>query len=70
MLPLPLGNLALEVFLLACLSLCEALRMFFGWKGNLTESAAATLVATLLLVPGVLGVLFFLIWQVCTTVKL
>ena len=49
---------------LTLLLLCESLRLFFGWKGNLTARSAPLAAAVAMLVPGVLGVLFFLLWQV------
>ena len=43
---------------------CEAVRIFFSWKGNLTESASSVIAALVLCVPGVFGVIYFLVWQV------
>ena len=31
-LPFPLGNLFIEIFVLVCLMLVEAIRIFFAWK--------------------------------------
>ena len=62
--PLPGWNLFAEILVLCLLVLCESLRIFFGWKGNLTARSAPLAVAVAMIVPGVLGVLFFLLWQV------
>ncbi len=63
-LPYPGGNLATDLVLLALLIVMETLRIFFGWKSNLTESMAEMLLSIGLFVLGVLGVLYILIWQV------
>ena len=63
-LPYPGGNLATDLVLLALLIVMETLRIFFGWKSNLTESMAEMLLSIGLFVLGVLGVVYILIWQV------
>lgn len=64
MLPFPSGTLTAELFLLAFLVLLEFTRIFTGWKANLTESVGGMGICVALYVPGILGVLYFLIWQV------
>ncbi len=61
---MPSLNVFLEVLVLLGFCMCEALRIFFAKKGNLTESATDTGISILLLVPAVLGVVFFMVWQV------
>lgn len=63
-LPFPSGTLTAELFLLAFLVLLEFTRIFTGWKANLTESVGGMGICVALYVPGILGVLYFLIWQV------
>ena len=63
-LPFPHGTLAAEVILLTFLTLLESIRLFTGWKANLTENVGGMSLCVALYVPGILGVLYFLIWQV------
>ena len=53
-----------ELLLLVFLALIEATRIFTGWKANLTENVGGMGLCVALFVPGILGVLYFLIWQV------
>ena len=64
--PYPFSNFAVEFGILCALAACEGLRFFFSWKGNLTEQAMTMVLALVLMIPGVLGVTFYLIWQVRT----
>jgi hypothetical protein len=43
----------------------ETIRIFFGWKANLTESLTEMALSIGLFVLGVLGVLYLLIWCPC-----
>ena len=52
--------------LLGLLVVIETVRIFFGWKANLTESLAEMALSIGLFVLGVLGVVYVLIWQVVT----
>eukprot|EP00093_Oithona_nana_P003523 03523.XXX_108573_108971_1 [CDS] Oithona nana genome sequencing. len=63
-LPFPHGTLAAELILLTFLTLLESIRLFTGWKANLTENVGGMSLCVALYVPGILGVLYFLIWQV------
>jgi hypothetical protein len=56
--------LATDLVLLGLLVVMETLRIFFGWKSNLTESLPEMALSIGLFVLGVLGVLYLLIWQV------
>jgi hypothetical protein len=58
--------LATDLVLLGLLVVMETLRIFFGWKSNLTESLPEMALSIGLFVLGVLGVLYLLIWQVKT----
>uniref|UniRef100_A0A0B7A0W5 Transmembrane protein 216 n=1 Tax=Arion vulgaris TaxID=1028688 RepID=A0A0B7A0W5_9EUPU len=62
-LPYASNVLAAEIILLFILAIVEALRLFFGRKGNLTEQIVGVLVCLILSVPTVFGVLFYLLWQ-------
>lgn len=64
MLPFPGGNLASELILLLFLVILESIRIFAGWKANLTENVGGMGLSVILFIPGILGVLYFLIWQV------
>ena len=63
-LPFPSGTLFAELVLLIFLVLLETTRIFTGWKANLTENVGGMGLCVALFVPGILGVLYFLIWQV------
>lgn len=63
MLPFPNGTFAAELILLSFLALLESIRLFSGWKANLTENVAGMGLSVTLFIPGILGVLYFLIWQ-------
>ncbi|KAJ9601155.1 hypothetical protein L9F63_000675 [Diploptera punctata] len=62
-LPYPTGTIISEFILLIFLSCIEALRIFLGRKGNLTERSFCVLVSIVLTIPSIFGVLYFLIWQ-------
>lgn len=62
-LPYPTGTMVSEFVLLVFLCCTEAIRIFLGRKGNLTERSFCVLVSIALTGPSVFGVLYFLIWQ-------
>ncbi|KAK0052573.1 transmembrane protein 216 [Biomphalaria pfeifferi] len=62
-LPYATNVLAAEVILLFLLAIVEALRLFFGKRGNLTEQIMGVLVCVFLSISTIFGVLFFLLWQ-------
>ena len=62
-LPFPNGTLASELVILSFLALLEVTRIFTGWKANLTENVGGMGLCVGLYVPGILGVLYFLVWQ-------
>lgn len=61
--PYPVGSFVSEIILLILLCCTEAIRIFLGRKGNLTERSFPVLISIVLTVPSVLGVVYFLIWQ-------
>ncbi|CAG5993604.1 unnamed protein product, partial [Menidia menidia] len=63
LLPYPAQNLVLDVVLLLLLLALETLRLFYGWKGNLTEGLLASGLALLVLVPGGVLVVYLLVLQ-------
>lgn len=65
-LPYPPRILVGELVLLAFLAIVEALRIYNGWRANLTENTKVMAMSVVLLIPGVLGIIYFLIWQVIT----
>ncbi|XP_064618148.1 transmembrane protein 216-like [Liolophura sinensis] len=62
-LPFPSSVLAAEVILLFILAGIEALRLFFGQKGNLTERIIGVLTSILLSVPALFGAIYLILWQ-------
>ena len=50
--------------ILTFLTLIEITRIFTGWKANLTENVGGMGLCVGLYIPGILGVLYFLVWQV------
>jgi hypothetical protein len=69
-LPFPSGTLFAELVLLLFLVLLESVRIFTGWKANLTENVGGMGLCVALFVPGILGVLYFLVWQVRNNLEL
>ena len=65
-LPYPSAYFALEFSILVFLALVEALRIVNGWKANLTEDTTFMAISILLFIPGMLGIIYFLLWQVMT----
>ncbi|XP_071113905.1 transmembrane protein 216-like [Haliotis cracherodii] len=57
------NTLAAEVILVFLLAGVEALRLFFGQKGNLTEQTVGVIVCVLLSIPALFGALFIILWQ-------
>ncbi|CAH1794529.1 unnamed protein product [Owenia fusiformis] len=62
-LPFPPSALGGEVTLLFILAGIEAIRIFFGQKGNLTERMVAVVLCIALSIPSLFGALYFLLWQ-------
>uniref|UniRef100_A0A8C4QUA0 Transmembrane protein 216 n=1 Tax=Eptatretus burgeri TaxID=7764 RepID=A0A8C4QUA0_EPTBU len=62
-LPYPSSNLALDVLLLFLLLGIEISRIYFAWKGNLTERGVPLTLALGLVVPCVLLSVYLLLWQ-------
>ena len=63
-LPFPNGTLVSELVILSFLTMLEITRIFTGWKANLTENVGGMSLCVGLYIPGILGVLYFLVWQV------
>lgn len=63
-LPYPTRNIAVEITIIILLILVESARIFAGWKGNLTENVGSMILSLALIIPGILGVVYFLVWQV------
>ena len=66
--PYPSAYFALEFSILVFLALVEALRIVNGWKANLTEDTTFMAISILLFIPGMLGIIYFLLWQVITLI--
>lgn len=62
-LPYPSGNIVSEVFLLFFLGGVEAVRIFMGKKGNLTERIISLVLSIIFTAPSVLAMLYLLLWQ-------
>ncbi|GLV44045.1 uncharacterized protein CBL_12659 [Carabus blaptoides fortunei] len=62
-LTLPTGTLESELSILLFLFVIEAIRIFLGRKGNLTENNIPVIFSILLTIPSAIGVLYCLLWQ-------
>ena len=62
-LPYPPNTLLAEVLLLLFFPVLEAVRLYFGMKGNLTRRIPALMVGLLFAVPTFLTSIYFMIWQ-------
>nr|XP_045593848.1 transmembrane protein 216-like [Procambarus clarkii] len=62
-LPYPPGNIVAEVFLLVFFGSIDAVRIFMGKKGNLTERIISLLISIIFTAPSVLAMLYLLLWQ-------
>ncbi|KAJ8015078.1 hypothetical protein DPEC_G00022390 [Dallia pectoralis] len=62
-LPYPTANLTLDVVLLLLFLGLESLRIFYGWKGNLTERSLAMFVSLLILVLCAVLSVYYLLLQ-------
>ena len=62
-LPYPSGYFVLELSILLFLAIVEGLRIINGWKANLTEDKTYMGLSILLFIPGILGIIYFLLWQ-------
>ncbi|KAM9511015.1 transmembrane protein 216-like isoform 1-T1 [Salvelinus alpinus] len=63
LLPYPPASLTLDVGLLLVFLGLESLRIFYGWKGNLTERSLAMSVSVLVLVPCTVLSVYYLMLQ-------
>ncbi|KAM9782995.1 transmembrane protein 216 [Neosynchiropus ocellatus] len=63
LLPYPSDNLVLDVVLLVLFLGLEALRIFYGWKGNLCERSLASVLSLLLLLPCAALAVYYLLLQ-------
>ena len=63
-LPYPTSYFALEFSILVFLAIVEGLRIINGWKANLTENTTYMGLSIILFIPGILGIIYFLLWQV------
>ena len=63
-LPYPTPYFALEFSILVFLAIVEGLRIINGWKANLTENITYMGLSIVLFIPGILGIIYFLLWQV------
>ncbi|XP_029917123.1 transmembrane protein 216 isoform X2 [Myripristis murdjan] len=63
LLPYPADNLILDVVLLLLYVGLEALRIFYGWKGNLCERCLASSVSVFILLPCAALAIYYLLLQ-------
>uniref|UniRef100_A0A8C3W8W1 Transmembrane protein 80 n=1 Tax=Catagonus wagneri TaxID=51154 RepID=A0A8C3W8W1_9CETA len=59
----PLGHLVLDVTLLFLMGILEAVRLYLGTKGNLTEAEVPLAASLVLTVGSTLLAVYFLLWQ-------
>ncbi|XP_038663532.1 transmembrane protein 80-like isoform X2 [Scyliorhinus canicula] len=59
----PDGNLALDLILLILMVILEVIRLYLGFKGNLTEEALPIVTSLVLTIGSLLLCLYFLFWQ-------
>nr|XP_040583514.1 transmembrane protein 216-like [Lepeophtheirus salmonis] len=57
-------NLFINFGILVLTGLLETLRIFTGWKGNLVQNVYLIGISIVLIVPGILGVLYIMLWQI------
>ncbi|XP_031563464.1 transmembrane protein 216-like [Actinia tenebrosa] len=57
------GTLTVEILLVLLLAFIESVRLFFGYKGNLSERSMALIVSMILAIPTLFIELFILLWQ-------
>lgn len=62
-LPYPSQNLLLDLLLLLLFLCLEALRLFYGWKGNLCERSLASVLSVLILLPCAALAVYYLLFQ-------
>ncbi|MCI4380123.1 hypothetical protein PGIGA_G00236270 [Pangasianodon gigas] len=63
LLPYPQDNLILDIVLLLLYLGLEALRLFYGWKGNLCERSLMLIVSVGVLVPCTVLSIYYLLLQ-------
>ncbi|XP_072128457.1 transmembrane protein 80-like isoform X2 [Mobula birostris] len=59
----PDGNLALDLILLNLMIILEVIRLYHGFKGNLTEEAIPIVINMVLTIGSMLFSLYYLLWQ-------
>ncbi|XP_066466690.1 transmembrane protein 80 [Tiliqua scincoides] len=59
----PDNFLALDLILLLTMAILEAIRLYFGSKGNLTEEEAPLGICLMITVGSVILSVYFLVWQ-------
>ncbi|XP_059831592.1 transmembrane protein 80-like isoform X2 [Hypanus sabinus] len=59
----PDGNLALDLILLILMVILEVIRLYHGFKGNLTEEAIPIVINMVLTIGSMLFSLYYLLWQ-------
>ncbi|XP_028408185.1 transmembrane protein 216-like [Dendronephthya gigantea] len=57
------STLALEIILMFLFAFIEAVRLFFGYKGNLAERKLALIFSIVLTIPVLFLALFLMLWQ-------
>ncbi|KAK2184569.1 hypothetical protein NP493_260g03061 [Ridgeia piscesae] len=62
-LPYPPGVFGAEMLLLFVLAGLEAIRLFFGKKGNLTERSLSVVLCVVVSIPAFLGGFYLFFWQ-------
>ncbi|XP_061466001.1 transmembrane protein 80 [Rhineura floridana] len=55
--------LALDLVLLFCMAVLEAIRLYFGTKGNLTEEEAPLGISLVITAGSIILSIYFLVWQ-------
>ncbi|XP_053142369.1 transmembrane protein 80 isoform X4 [Hemicordylus capensis] len=59
----PDNFLALDLILLLVMAILEALRLYFGTKGNLTEEEAPLGISLVITAGSIILAVYFLVWQ-------
>ncbi|XP_051884787.1 transmembrane protein 80-like isoform X1 [Pristis pectinata] len=59
----PDGNLALDLILLILMVILEVIRLYHGFKGNLTEEVVPIVINLVLTIGSMLLSLYYLLWQ-------
>ncbi|XP_078405151.1 transmembrane protein 80-like [Cetorhinus maximus] len=59
----PDGNLAFDLILLILMVILEMMRLYLGFKGNLTEETVPIVTSMVLTIGSLMLCLYFLLWQ-------